>query len=65
MASNLDIYRTAELMCAQHGADAIYRALDRARELAAWNDNESLLWLGVARMIRDIEREREPRETLH
>ena len=55
MTSDLDIYRSAKLLIAQHGEDAPIFAAMRADELAVEGDLDgSRVWMGVIRAIKEL-----------
>ena len=55
MASNLDIYRTANILVNEHGEDALTHAAMRADELMDGGDMEGrAVWLRVLTAVKKL-----------
>ena len=56
MTTNIDIYRTANLMIQQHGEEAAIQAAMKADEmLAQGNLDGKAVWLGVIKAIEELQ----------
>jgi len=65
MTTNIDIYRTANLMIQQHGEEAAIQAAMKADEmLAQGNLDGKAVWLGVIKAIEELQAT-EPRGIAH
>ena len=65
MASDLDIYISAQVLIREHGRDARAYAMGRVEDLLMEGSPDgSRLMLRVAAAVRDLER-REPGDTVH
>ncbi len=66
MTSELDIYRTANLMVEQHGNQAELEAAQRADQLLDNGDMEgSATWRKVIKAIHELQRDRNPDEPIN
>ena len=65
--ADLDIWRAANLMIKQHGADAAIAAAQRADELLASGDIEGeIVWKRIVAAVNELQRrDREPGEALN
>ncbi len=66
MTSDLDIYRSAQVLIREHGEDAALEAAMRADAMLEKGDLEGLgVWKRIVRAVGEIERpERAPGETI-
>ncbi len=67
MVSEIDIYRSANVLIRQHGDRAEVYAFDHSRKLSAKGDNEgTAVWLRIAKAAKDIlKREPSASESQH
>ncbi len=67
MTSDLDIYRLAQVLIREHGADAALEAAQRADAMLAKGDMEgAAVWRRVLRAIEEMQRaQATPDEALH
>ena len=65
MTTNIDIYRTANLMIQQHGEEAAIQAAMKADEmLAQGNLDGKAVWMQVIEVIEELQMT-EPETALH
>jgi hypothetical protein len=61
MTSRMDIWRAANLLVDQHGADAPTRAAQRADKLLAAGDMKGrAVWLGILKAVEELTGTRPP-----
>ena len=61
MTSDLDIYRSANVLIQKHGEDASIEAALRADELAADGDMEGrAVWIRIVKAIEELQSEERP-----
>ena len=66
MTSDLDIYRTANLLIKQHGSQAQLEAAQRADKLLEAGDLEGIAtWRKVIQAIQELQRDRRPGEAIN
>lgn len=66
MTSDLDIYRTANLMIKQHGGQAQLEAAQRADKLLEDGNLEGIAtWRKVIKAIQELQRGRRPGEAMN
>jgi hypothetical protein len=66
MVFDSELYQAASRLLAEQGEDASWHAIDRARALAEIDDIDgTVLWIGIAQAVRELQRDRRPGEAVH